>query len=77
MLQCVALMSRERFPCGCVADARAWRELCPAHAAEVAELHARHAADIAARRVAEGAPSQAPAGVALDRVAAHDGAATS
>ena len=64
-------MSRERFPCGCVADARAWRELCPAHRAEHDAMHATHAADMRARRVAE-APGQ---GIASDHVAAHNEAA--
>lgn len=46
-------MSRERFPCGCVADDRKWRELCPAHRAEYDERHLAHLSDTKARRELE------------------------
>ena len=46
-------MSRERFPCGCVADHRAWLILCPEHKHDVDRLRAAHRADMAARRPPE------------------------
>jgi len=66
------MTAKERAPCGCVSDARAWLKLCDAHAAEVAERHKAHAANMAARRIAE-TPGQA---IALVEVAAHDGPAS-
>lgn len=70
-------MTRERLACGCSHDGALWREQCPAHRAEHDALHAAHAAAMAARRVAEDAPGQAQQDIALGKVAAHDGAATS
>ena len=46
-------MSRERFPCGCVAVDQAWRELCPACRAEVDTFRAAHRDYIAAQRSTE------------------------
>lgn len=40
-------MSRERFPCGCVADGRAWLMQCPAHKAEHDAMHAEALAGFA------------------------------
>ena len=48
-------MSRERFACGCIADARAWLQLCAAHRAEHDVMHAEALAGfaLASGRVAE------------------------
>ena len=48
-------MSRERLPCGCRADDRAWLELCPACRAEVDTFRAAHRDYIAAQRSTEDA----------------------
>jgi hypothetical protein len=50
----------ERHICGCVSDAREWRELCADHGAEVASNHAAHAANMDARRARDN-PGQAVA----------------